>query len=114
VGQFGIRVHLIQPGYVVDTPFFETRPLVGASAGDESSPYAGFVRERQQGRGSLIPTSTDTTPNRAAQVILEAIEKGDDFRYPVGPDAEKILALRNSTDDRTFDLLLRKDLRLTW
>lgn len=114
VGQFGIRVHVIEPGYIVDTALFKKGSLVGARGGDESSPYADLDRLLQENRGNLIPLPRTTTPRLVAGVILQAIERGDQFRYPVGPDAESILALRNSTDDVDFDLLRRKELNLGW
>jgi len=117
VGHFGIRVHVIEPGYIVDTALFEKGTLVGASGGDESSPYADFVRMLRENRGNLsgqFPLPTTTTPQVVAEAILHAIDKGDRFRYPVGPDAEAIIALRNGTDDRSFDLLRREDLHLGW
>ena len=49
-----------------------------------------------------------------AEVILEAIEKGDKPRYPAGPDAQMVLMARRQMDDATFEATMRQRLGLTW
>jgi hypothetical protein len=45
----------------------------------------------------------------------DAVEPPDRrFRWPAGPDAEAILAMRAKLDDAAFDLALRSALKLDW
>jgi hypothetical protein len=49
-----------------------------------------------------------------ADAILEAIEKGDKLRYPVGADAQMVLMARKQMDDETFIATMRQQLGMTW
>jgi short-subunit dehydrogenase len=111
VGHFGVRVHIIEPGGI-ETSFLDNRRAVGA--GDKSSPYEPLISEWEQASVRLRGQA-DRLPARAvAEVILEAIEKGDKLRYPVGPDAEMVLMARKQMDDETFESVMRQQLGLTW
>ena len=113
VGHFGVRVHLIEPGGV-DTPFAQNRRLVGAGAGDESSPYRQLIIEWEQAASRLVPGGQPASARAVAVVILEAIEKGDKLRYPVGQDANLVLTVRKQMDDEAFEAAMRQQLGLTW
>ena len=113
VGHFGVRVHLIEPGGV-DTPFAQNRRLVGAGAGDESSPYRQLITEWEQAASRLVPGGQRASARAVAVVILEAIEKGDKLRYPVGQDANLVLTVRKQMDDEAFEAAMRQQLGLTW
>lgn len=112
VGHFGVRVHLIEPGGV-DTPFASKRRLVGAAAGN-ASPYSPLVEQWEEASGRLNTGGARAQPQEVAQVILEAIEKGDRLRYPVGRDAQMVLAVRKQMDDEAFEAAMRQQLGLTW
>ena len=111
-GHFGIRVHLIEPGGV-ETPFGANRRLVGAAAGKES-PYAELVTNWQQAAERLNPGGQAAKPEAVAEVILEAIEKGDKLRYPVGQDANLVMTARKAMTDEQFESAMRQQLGLTW
>lgn len=113
VGHFGVRVHLVEPGGI-DTPFPDKRRLVGAGAGDESSPYGELVVQWEQVFQKLLPGGERTPAAAVAEAVLEAIEKGDKLRYPVGPDAQMVLMARKQLDDETFESTMRQRLELTW
>ncbi len=113
VGHFGVRVHIIEPG-AIDTPFPDKRRLVGAAAGDESSPYRPLVGEWEQVMGRLLGEGGRSPATMVADAILEAIVKGDKLRYPVGPDAQMVLMARQQMDDETFESAMRQRLGLTW
>lgn len=112
-GHFGVRVHLIEPGGV-NSPFPENRRLVGAAAGDESSPYRELITQWEQAAERLNPGGVRADPADVAAVVLEAIEKGDRLRYPVGNDAQMVLAVRKQMDDEQFEAVMRERLGLTW
>ncbi len=113
VGHFGVRVHIVEPG-AIDTPFADKRRLVGAAAGDESSPYWPLIGQWEQAMGRLLGEGGRSPATMVAEAILEAIEKGDKLRYPVGPDIEMALMVRKQTDDEAFESTMRQRLGLTW
>ncbi len=88
LGHFGVRVHLIEPGGV-ETPFGDNRRLVGAAAGEES-PYTAMVQDWEKGAAKLSEAGGSQASD-VADAIIEAIETGDKFRYPVGPDANMVV-----------------------
>ncbi|MBI2912816.1 MAG: SDR family oxidoreductase [Chloroflexi bacterium] len=113
VGHFGVRVHLVEPGGV-ETGFADSRRLVGAAAGDGDSPYAPLITEWEQAQGRLAPGGQRAPARAVAEAILEAIEVGDKLRYPVGQDAQMVLAVRRQMDDQQFEAAMRQQLGLTW
>lgn len=113
LGHFGIRVHIVEPGGV-ETPFGSNRRLVGAAAGVES-PYAEMLEQWNAAAQRLDEsTGTSTQPDDVADAIIEAIEVGDKFRYPVGADANMVLAARKGMTDEQFEQTMRAQLGLTW
>jgi len=112
-GHFGVRAHLVEPG-AIDTPFAANRRLVGAGAG-KPSPYEPLVRQWEAAFTRLSgPLGSRTQADAVAQVILEAIEKGDKLRYAAGADAQMVLTVRKQMDDETFIATMRQQLGLTW
>jgi len=111
IGHFGIRVHVVEPGGI-ETPFGSNRRLVGAAAGMES-PYTEMVDQWQASAGRLNAGGA-TKPETVAGVIVEAIENGDKFRYPAGPDAELVFTARKAMTDEQFESAMRAQLGLTW
>ena len=49
-----------------------------------------------------------------ADAIIEAIETGDKFRYPVGPDANMVVTALKSLTFEQFEQAMRQQLGLTW
>jgi hypothetical protein len=50
-----------------------------------------------------------------ARAVADAIESpGDRFRWPVGPDAEALLAARAKLDDKAFEAALRSTMKIEW
>jgi len=112
-GHWGIRVHIIEPGGI-DTPFASNRRNVGAAAGNES-PYAPMVQEWEGVMDRLAgPRGNRTKPEAVAQAIVEAIEKGDKLRYPVGNDAQMVLTALKAMDHEAFIAAMRQQLGVTW
>ncbi len=112
-GHFGVRAHLVEPGGI-ETAFTDNRRLVGAGAG-KPSPYEPLVKQWEAAFTTLSgPLGDRTQADAVAQVILEAIEKGDRLRYPVGADAQMVLTVRKQLDDEAFITTMRQQLGLTW
>ena len=62
-------------------------------------------------RGGDAPSGAEPV----AQVIADAVEGIEDkLRWPVGTDADMVLAARTTMDDETFEATMRGVLELTW
>ncbi len=110
VGHFGIRVALIEPGYF-ETEFQGKEPRFGL----DEPPYDQLDREWSVAFEKLRGDDSPAGAEPVAQVIADAVEgKDDKLRWPVGADAEMVLAARNSMDDATFEATMRQALELTW
>jgi len=110
VGHFGIRVALIEPGYF-ETEFQGKEPRFGL----DEPPYDQLDREWSVAFEKLRGGDSPAGAEPVAQVIADAVEgKDDKLRWPVGADAEMVLAARNSMDDATFEATMRQALELTW
>lgn len=112
-GHFGIRTHLIEPGGV-ETPFADNRRLVGAAAGDESSPYRELVTAWERAAEKLNPGGATTQAEDVAAVIVDAVEDGAKLRYPVGNDANMVITARKAMDFEQFEAAMRQQLELDW
>jgi NAD(P)-dependent dehydrogenase (short-subunit alcohol dehydrogenase family) len=91
VGPHGVRVRLIEPGQF-DTCFQVNAANASPVMGDDS-PYTGQRPTWRARRHDVLEPPQD--PERVADAIVAALEDPAPFRrIPVGPDAERILALR--------------------
>ncbi len=112
-GHFGVRAHVIEPGGI-DTAFIGNRRAVGAATGADS-PYAPLVKEWEEGIARMSGALGSRTQAPAvAEIILEAIEKGEKLRYAAGQDAQMVLMARKQMDDETFIAAMRQQLGITW
>ena len=79
-----------------------------------SPPYDELEREWANARSALGAGSAPG-PEPVAQAIADAIESDDPrLRWPVGDDAEMILATRATSTDEEFEATMRGALGLTW
>ena len=110
VQHFGIHVRLIEPGV------FETGFQSNVSRhGIDDAPYDELDRQWQQVRGVLIGGGEAPGPEVVAAVIADAVESDErKLRWPVGDDANMVMAARASMDDEAFEDAMRSTLGLTW
>jgi NAD(P)-dependent dehydrogenase (short-subunit alcohol dehydrogenase family) len=106
---FGIRVRLVEPG-IFATAF------QGKEYGFEvAPPYDELEREWEKVRGVLTGGSEPSGPEPVAAVIADAVESDEArLRWPVGADAEMVLAVRSTSTDEEFEAAMRGTLGLTW
>jgi NAD(P)-dependent dehydrogenase (short-subunit alcohol dehydrogenase family) len=110
VGHFGIRVALVEPGFF-ETEFQGKEPRFGLDA----PPYDELDRQWAVAFEKLRGDEPAFGPEPVAQVIADAVEGTEQkLRWPVGADAEMVLAARSSMDDETFEATMRGALDLTW
>jgi NAD(P)-dependent dehydrogenase (short-subunit alcohol dehydrogenase family) len=109
VGHFGLRVALIEPGYF-ETDFQGKEPRFGL----DDPPYDQLDREWSVAFEKLRGGETSGA-EPVAQVIGDAVEGTENkLRWPVGADADMVLAARTTMDDETFEATMRQVLELTW
>jgi NAD(P)-dependent dehydrogenase (short-subunit alcohol dehydrogenase family) len=109
VGHFGIRVRLVEPG-IFSTAF------QGKEYGFEiSPPYDELEREWEKVRAVLTDGQEPSGSEPVAAVIADAVESDEPrLRWPVGADAEMVLAVRSTSTDEEFEAAMRETLNLTW
>lgn len=91
VYRFGVRVVNVEPG-VIMTNIFENS--AEQTRYEKTSPYQPIMR--RNGKVFAAGFKRAVPPERVAEVILQAIETDDyQLRWPVGPDAEGLLAARH-------------------
>ena len=105
LGHFGIRVVIVEPGYIAPG----MKPT-GRNPGDPA--YADLWEHTDQ---AVTGPSGRPGPELVAKAIRRAIEDPDTpLRLPVGEDAHLVLGARSSMDDATFESSMRAVLGVTW
>jgi NAD(P)-dependent dehydrogenase (short-subunit alcohol dehydrogenase family) len=108
LGHFGIRVVVVEPGFVAPG----MKP--GAEWGLEP-PYDELQRQWTGADSSLLGAEGRPGPEIVGQAIHRAVTTDEpQLRWPVGADAELVLATRAALDDAAFEATMRETLGLTW
>jgi NAD(P)-dependent dehydrogenase (short-subunit alcohol dehydrogenase family) len=98
VAAFGVRVAIIEPG-VIQTAIFENS--LGATRYDKTSPYRQIMR--RNGKLFAAGFRNPGQPETVAEAIFEAITTNRPrLRYPVGVDAEGLVAGRARLSDEEW------------
>src|SRR5690349_19832232 len=98
VAAFGVRVAIIEPG-VIQTAIFENS--AGATRYDKTSPYRQIMR--RNGKLFAAGFRNPGQPETVAEAIFEAITTNRPrLRYPVGVDAEGLVAGRARLNDEEW------------
>jgi NAD(P)-dependent dehydrogenase (short-subunit alcohol dehydrogenase family) len=109
LGHFGIRVVIIEPGYIA--------PGMKHDEGDHAGP-AAYAELRAQWSGTdstLVGPEGRPGPETVAVAVASAIEDpSTPLRVEVGADAAMVLELRRSLRDPEFETTMRSALGLTW
>jgi NAD(P)-dependent dehydrogenase (short-subunit alcohol dehydrogenase family) len=89
--RFGVRVVNVEPGVIMTNIFENSAPQTRY---DKTSPYQPLMR--RNGKMFAAGFKRAIPPQAVADAILEAITTEDyRLRWPVGPDAEGLMAARN-------------------
>jgi short-subunit dehydrogenase len=111
---FGIDVILIEPGYIQTNFQFTAKELAqpyveGAKTSPYARIYAGATAGSDRGR-----SSSKTTPDDCAQVILQAIESSHPkARYTVTPMAKWAAFGKRILPDTFMDSIMRRRFGIT-
>lgn len=108
LGHFGIRVVVIEPGYIA--PGMKTGPC---EAGDAA--YADLWDQWDRSDDHLAGPDGRPGSDVVAVAIRRAIEDpATPLRVPVGDDAVLVLEARAQMDDASFEAAMRQTVGLTW
>jgi NAD(P)-dependent dehydrogenase (short-subunit alcohol dehydrogenase family) len=110
VGHFGVRVALVEPGFF-PTEFQGKEPRFGLDAPPYDELDQQWAVSFEKLRGGETPSGAEPV----VHAIADAVEgKEEKLRWPVGADADMVLAARSTMDDETFEATMRAALDLTW
>ena len=108
LGHFGIRVVIIEPGYIAP----------GMKAVDRVIGDPAYQQLWEEWSGTDVKVTGPggrPGPELVASAVRSALEDpATPFRVPVGADAELVLGARSSMDDASFESAMRSMLGLTW
>ena len=108
LAHFGIRVVIIEPGYIAPG-------MKDAPRHDGPAAYGDLWEQWSGTDAKVTGPSGRPGPELVGVAIADAIENPDTpLRVPVGSDAETILAVRQQLDDAAFEAAMRKTLDFTW
>src|SRR5262245_38052290 len=101
----GIRMRLVEPGFAPSTNF-------GANGaprmqGLTPPPYSEFTQSYFQ-RMQNYPTDYSTEQDIVEAVFAAATDRGDQLRYPAGPDTNLLASLRWTTSEKNYLAQMRK------
>jgi NAD(P)-dependent dehydrogenase (short-subunit alcohol dehydrogenase family) len=108
LGHFGIRVVIVEPGYVA--PGMK-------DAGSHPGPdvYGDLWKQWDNVSSTLTGPTGRSDPTIVATAIADALDDpGTPLRVEAGADAETVLAVRRQLDDAAFEATMRETLGLTW
>lgn len=109
VGHFGVRVVIIEPGYIAPGMRNSVR------YGDGDGVYDELRRQWDGTDATLVGPEGRPAPELVGEAIAAAIaDPSTTLRVPVGADAEMVLATRSQLDDASFHQAMRETLDLTW
>jgi len=108
LGHFGIRVVLIEPGYIAPGMKHDDEHPRPAVYDDLYAQWGGTVE-------TLVGPEGRPGPELVALAVADALEHVDTpLRVVVGKDAAMVLGLRRTLDDAEFEATMRAALGLTW
>ena len=109
VGHFGVRVVIVQPGYIAPGMRNAVRH------GEDGTVYEELRRQWSGADETMVGPEGRPQPDLVGEAIADAIaDPSTPLRVPVGADAEMVLATRKQLGDADFTQAMRDLLGLTW
>lgn len=104
LGQFGIKVALIEPGFI-KTNFLNAMAIAN-KAQDPSSPYAQMMQRVQTNSSEMAKNGSSV--DVVSKAILEAVtSKSSNLRYLAGKDVETWAASKKTMSDTEFHNMIQ-------
>jgi NAD(P)-dependent dehydrogenase (short-subunit alcohol dehydrogenase family) len=108
LGHFGIRVVIVEPGYIAPGMKHEDDHPGPAIYADLHAQWGGSV-------SALVGPEGRPGPELVAHAVADAVEDPETpLRVEVGADAAMVLELRRRLSDAEFEATMREALGLTW
>ena len=104
LGPFGIKVVLIEPGFIKTN--FANAMLIGKKAQDLNSPYSKMMQRMQANSGEMAKNASPV--DVVSKAILEAVtNKSPNLRYLAGRDVETWAASKKTMSDAEFQNMMQ-------
>jgi len=108
LAHFGIRVVIVEPGYIAPG-------MKAAPRHDGPAVYADLWQQWTGTDAKVTGPEGRPGPELVGVAIADALEDPETpLRVPVGSDAEMIFSARKHFDDAGFEAAMRKTIDLTW
>jgi NAD(P)-dependent dehydrogenase (short-subunit alcohol dehydrogenase family) len=109
LGPFGIRVIIIEPGFIKTN--IMNSSVLAKSASVENSPYHSFTKKIESYFKSMMDNPESSNPEEVAKVILHAVTSDNpQLRFTVGNDASAIVQAKRKMSELDFINLIKQQL----
>ena len=106
---FGIRVIIIEPGFIKTN--IMNSSVSAKKASEHKSPYYPYTQRIQGYFGSMMDNPESSNPEEVAKVILHAVtSESPQLRFTVGNDASAIIQAKRKMSELDFINLIRQQL----
>lgn len=106
---FGIRVVLIEPGFIKTN--IMNSSVLAKKASDQKSPYYSLTQRMESYFRSMMDNPGSSSPEEVAQVILNAVtSENTQLRFTVGNDASAIVHAKRNMSEWDFTNLIKQQL----
>jgi len=105
---FGIRVVLIEPGFIRTN--IMNSSMIAKKAQNPSSPYFSLTQQLERSfKSAMENTSESSPPEEVAKVVLQAVTSDSPkLRYAVGNDAANMIKAKTTMSDTEFGGLIKQ------
>ena len=105
---FGIRVVLIEPGFIRTN--IMNSSIIAKKAQDLNSPYFSLTQQLEKSfKSAMENTSASSPPEEVAKVVLQAATSDSPkLRYAVGNDASSLIQAKTTMSDTEFAGLIKQ------
>ena len=109
LGPFGIRVIIIEPGFIKTN--IMNSSVLAKRASAENSPYYSFTKKIESYFKSMMDNPESSNPEEVAKVILHAVTSDNpQLRFTVGNDASAIVQAKRKMSELDFINLIKQQL----
>ena len=109
LGPFGIRVIIIEPGFIKTN--IMNSSVLAKRASVENSPYYSFTKKIESYFKSMMDNPESSNPEEVAKIILHAVTSDNpQLRFTVGNDASALVQAKRKMSESDFINLIKQQL----
>ena len=106
---FGIRVIVIEPGFIKTN--IMNSSVLAKKASEEKSPYHSFTQRIESYFNSMMDNPESSSPEEVAKIILHAVtSENPQLRITVGDDAAAIVQAKRKMSELEFTKLIKQQI----